>query len=200
MFDYKAICTVSTGLILVSTSFIMGVFYNNLAYDYELLFNPAVTQEAFDNSLKHYQLLNDVGRPLLYILGFVTFLGLIGNIARVYKPNPELQIFEYCSLGLFVLGICIFITNIKTGIECSITHSWGEVTENQGLAVIGSSNIILLIVFLGVLVLQAGLWYSNYDYENRLKAFYAAESAKAPATKSTPAKEKKQKKEAKKTK
>lgn len=84
--------------------------------------------------------------------------------------------FEYASLGLYVLGICVFITNIKTGIECTLTGQWGEVTENQGLAVIASSTIILEVVFLGVLFLQAGLWYSNYDYQKRLKKFYEEEA------------------------
>lgn len=154
----------------------MGVFYNNLAYDYHLLFNANATQEHFDNALKHYQTLYYTGRPVLYILGFVAVVGLLGNMIRIYKPNPELKMFEYASLGLYVLGICVFITNIKTGIECTLTGQWGEVTENQGLAVIASSTIILEVVFLGVLFLQAGLWYSNYDYQKRLKKFYEEEA------------------------
>lgn len=176
MLSYKEMCTIGSAMVLISTSFVMGVFYSNLAYDYNILFNPTVSQIDFDNSLHHYQMLHGVGRPLLYILGVIAFVGILGNLIRIYKPNPDLQIFEYASMGLFVFGICIFITNIKTGIDCSVTHNWGEVSENQGLAVIGSSNIILLFVFFAVLLLQAGLWYSNYDYEKRLDAFYNQES------------------------
>ncbi|CCD26544.1 Shr3p NDAI_0H03710 [Naumovozyma dairenensis CBS 421] len=176
MLSYDEFCTIGTALILISSSFIMGTFFNNLTYDYHLLFNPNVTQEHFDNALRHYQTLYYTGRPLLYILAGVAILGLLGNMIRIYKPNPELKMFEYASLGLYVFGICIFITNIKTGIECSLNGNWGEVTQNQGLAVIGSSNIILLLMFLGVLILQIGLWYTNYDYQERLKDFYAEEA------------------------
>ena len=48
--------------------------------------------------------------------------------------------------------------------------------RNQGLAVIASSNIILLVVFSGVLVLQAGLWYTNWEYQQRLKTFYSEDA------------------------
>lgn len=182
MFTYKELCTLGSALILISSSFIMGVFYSNQAYDYHLLFNSNASQVDFDNALKHYQILFHTGRPILYILAAIAAIGLLGNIIRIYKPNPELQIFEYCSLGLYVLGICVFITNIKTGIECSISHQWGEVSENQGLAVIGSSNIILLVMFFGVLLLQFGLWYSEWDYEKRLNAFYEEEAKEQKQT------------------
>lgn len=179
MISYKDISTIGTGLILIGTSFIMGVFYANQPYDYHVLFNKNATQLNYDNALRHYQTLYDTAPINYYLLGGIALVGMIGGLIRVYKPNPDLQTFEYCSLGLYVIGICVFITNIKTGIECSISHNWGEVTENQGIAVLGSSNIILLLVFTGVLVLQGGLWYTEWEHQQRLKAFYAQEAAEA---------------------
>ncbi|SCV02550.1 LAMI_0H00452g1_1 [Lachancea mirantina] len=176
---YKDICAVGTGLVLIGTSFCMGVFFANQTYDYSILFDPTVGQENFDNALRHYQTLFYTPRPVLYALLAVVAIGLIGSLIRVYKPNPDMQLFEYASLGMYVLGVCVFITNIKTGIDSSVSGEWGEVTQNQGLAVIGSSNIILMIVFAGVIVLQAGLWYTNWDYEYRLKEFFAKEEAEA---------------------
>ncbi|CAG59540.1 uncharacterized protein GVI51_G05621 [Nakaseomyces glabratus] len=175
MLSYAEFCTIGSAMILTSTGFLMGVFFACQPYDYHLLFNPQATQEQFDLALKHYQVLSTTPMPVLYLLGFVVALGIIGNTIRIYKPNPDLQLFEYASLGLFVLAVCVFITNVKTGIECSITGNWGEVTQNQGLAVIASSNIILLVMFLGVILLQIGLWYTNYDYQKQLQAFYAEE-------------------------
>lgn len=197
--SYKDVCTIGTGLILIGTSFIMGVFYANQAYDYPLLFDHNATQEHFDNALRHYQTLFYTAPAVKYVLLGVAALGLIGGLIRVYKPNPDLQLFEYCSLGLYVFGICVFLTNIKTGIDCSISRNWGEVTENQGLAVIASSNIIMLLLFMGVVVLQAGLWYSKWELDQRLKVFYAQEAAEE-ATKATKAGSKADKKEKKKQK
>ncbi|SCU96621.1 LAME_0F16864g1_1 [Lachancea meyersii CBS 8951] len=186
MLAYKEISTIGTGLILVATSFIMGVFYANQAYDFHVLFNPQVAQSHFDNSLRHYQTLADTPGAVLGGLAFVTFVGLVGCLIRIYKPNPDLQTFEYASVVMYVIGICLFITNIKTGVESAVSGNWGEVTQNQGVAVIGSSNIILLLVFIGVLVLQAGLWYSNWEYQVRLDKFLAEEAAANKAEETQP--------------
>lgn len=173
---YNDICTIGSALILISTSFLMGVFFSNQAYDYHILFNPKMTQQHYNSALNHYQTLYYTGTPVLYILCFIAALGLIGGLIRIYKPESELQMFEYTSLGFFVLGICVFLTNIKTGIESSVSGRWGEVTQNQGLAVIASSNIIILIIFAGVLMLQGGLWYTKWEYQQGLASFYAKEA------------------------
>ncbi|CAI4057727.1 hypothetical protein N7582_000919 [Saccharomyces uvarum] len=179
MFSYSDLCSIGTAMILSATTFLMGVFFSNQPYDYHLLFNANATQEHFDLALKHYQILHDTPFPIVVALGVIALIGLIGGTIKIYKPNPELQMFEYCSLGLYVLAICVFITNVKTGLDCTISHQWGEVTENQGLAVIASSNIILLLMFSGVIILQIGLWYSNWDLQKRLKQFYAEEQQEA---------------------
>ncbi|SCU87296.1 LADA_0E03136g1_1 [Lachancea dasiensis] len=181
MLSYKELCTIGTGLILAASSFIFGVFYANQAYDYHILFNPRVGQTDFDNSLHHYQLLSQTPLPIFGGLVFVASVGLIGCLIRIFKPNPDLQAFEYATLVMYVVGICLFVTNIKTGVDSSVSGNWGEVTQNQGLAVIASSNILLLVVFLGVIVLQAGLWYSNWEFQQRLQKFYAEEKAAAAA-------------------
>lgn len=179
---YKDICAVGTAMIIGSTGFLMGIFSASQPYDYNVLFNPAATQEHFDIALKHYQTLFYTPKPPLYLLAFVALIGVIGSLIKVYKPNPELQYFEYGSLVLYILGICVFLTNIRTGVESAVTHKWGEVTEMQGIAVIASSNIIILIIFSGVIVLQAGLWYSTWEYEQRLAKWREEEAAAAAAS------------------
>lgn len=192
---YKALCTIGSALVLTSTSFLIGVIFSNQVYDFHILFNPEVTQQNYENSLKHYQAMFYTPPKVLYGFSGIVLVGLIGSLIRIYKPNPELQIFEYGSLGMFVLGICVFLTNIKTGVESSVHGTWGEVTQNQGLAVIASSNIILLLVFSGVIALQAGLWYTEWEYESRLEKYNkehaeevasASEPASAPKPASTP--------------
>ncbi|SCU93067.1 LAFA_0F14510g1_1 [Lachancea sp. 'fantastica'] len=194
MVSYKELCTVGTTLIVAASSFIMGVFYANQAYDAHVLFNPQVAQSHFDNSLQHYQILAETPKAILGGLAFVAFVGLVGCLIRIYKPNPELQTFEYASLVMYVIGICLFITNIKTGIESAVSGDWGDVTQNQGVAVIGSSNIILIVVFIGVLFLQGGLWYSNWEFDQRMAKFLAEEQdASVKSEKAQPEEPKKQK-------
>lgn len=179
MLTYKEASTLGMGLILCASSFIIGVFYSNQIYDYRLLFPKNSTQADFDNALRHYQTVSKTPFPVAVLVGVVATLGLIGHLIRLYKPHPELRNFEYASLGLYFFGACVFLTNIKTGLECSNSHRWGEVTENEGLAVLGSSNLILIIFFIGVLLLQGGLWYTNWDHQVRLKQFYEQEAKDA---------------------
>lgn len=166
-----------TGIIIATASCLIGVFLGSEPYDYQLLFNGQSTQAHFDKALEHYRTLHETPLPVLYILAAVALLGISANIVRIYKPNPELSMFEYCSLGLYVIAVSLFITNIKTGVECAVTGHWGDVTQNEGLAVLASSHVILILVLLGVILLQAGLWYSNMDYQKRLAQFYAEEAA-----------------------
>lgn len=171
LIGYKELCSVSMTTIIGATCFIMGVFYSNLSYDARILFNPGLSEVDYETVLRHYQLLSETKRPLLYILAFVAFLGLLAHCIRTFKPNEELKYFEYGSLVLYIFGICVFITNIKTGIDCTLTHEWGDVDEKQGLAVLASSTIIMLCLFAGVIFIQIGLWYSILEYEQRMEQF-----------------------------
>lgn len=181
MFTYSDACTVGMGLILCATSFIIGVFYTNQAYDYRILFDQRSTQTDFEDALKHYQVLHKTPLPVLAGLGIVAVVGLVGHLIRIYKPNPDLRNFEYGSLVLYFFGVCVCLSNIKTGIISSVTREWGDVSENQGLAVLGSSNIILILFFIGVIMLQGGLWYTRWDHQVRLKQFFEEEAQEEAA-------------------
>ncbi|CAR27130.1 hypothetical protein ZYGR_0I04020 [Zygosaccharomyces rouxii] len=176
MFTYSDACTVGMGLILSATSFIIGVFYANQAYDYRILFSADSTQSEFDDALKHYQVLHKTPLPVLIGLAAVAVIGLVGHLIRIYKPNPDLRNFEYGSLVLYFFGVCVCLSNVKTGIISSVTGEWGDVSENQGLAVLGSSNIILILFFTGVIMLQGGLWYTRWEHQVRLKQFFQEEA------------------------
>ncbi|KAH3901471.1 related to Secretory component protein SHR3 [Saccharomycodes ludwigii] len=174
-FTYKDTCTIATGLILTSSTFIIGMFFNNFTYDLHVLFSKDATQATFDNSLRHYQALYYSHPAFNYTFYTIAAIGCLAHAVRLYKPNPDMQTFEYISLGLYVMGFCVYLTNIRTGLESSVIRNWGEVSENQGLAIIGSSNIILIMLYFGVLCLQAGIWYTDWDYQLRLKEYYAQE-------------------------
>lgn len=176
MLSYTDACTVGMGLILSATSFLIGVFYANQAYDYRILFRQDSIQSDFNDALKHYQILHKTPLPILIGLGTVAAVGLLGHLIRIYKPNPDLRNFEYGSLVLYFLGVCVCLSNVKTGVTAAVTHEWGDVTENQGLAVLASSNIILIMFLTGVIMLQGGLWYTRWEHQVRLKQFYEEEA------------------------
>ncbi|KAL6948540.1 hypothetical protein ACO0QE_001008 [Hanseniaspora vineae] len=181
-FTYKEVCSIGTGLILSGTFFVIGLITAQFPYDLPLLFDKNVTQQHFDNSLNHYQNLYYTPKYIMGIYIALYSLGMLGCLIRIYKPHPDLQMFEYGTLILYFLTVCVFLTNVKTGIDSCHYREWGEITENQGLAVIGSSNLIILIIISGVLILQIGLWWTNWDYQGRLQEFFAEEEKEANAT------------------
>ncbi|KAL6944284.1 hypothetical protein ACO0RG_001016 [Hanseniaspora osmophila] len=180
-FTYKEVCSIGTGLILSGTFFVIGLITAQFPYDLPLLFDKNVTQQHFDNSLSHYQNLFYTPKYIIGIYIGLYSLGMLGCLIRIYKPHPDLQMFEYGTLILYFLTVCVFLTNVKTGIDSCHYREWGEITENQGLAVIGSSNLIILIIISGVLILQIGLWWTNWDYQSRLQEFFAEEEKEATA-------------------
>jgi len=49
-------------------------------------------------------------------------------------------------------------------------RNWGDVSENQGLQVLAASNLILLAIIVGIVILQGGMWYTKWEYQKRLTA------------------------------
>ena len=112
--------------------------------------------------------------------------------------------FDGASLALYVVAIIVFISNTVKGlriVDAGIYELPKEAEEagavilgrEDSLKVLAASNTILALVFVGVLVLQAGQWYAekkerqeqakfDEDAEKRKEA--AAAGGKATAGKS----------------
>ena len=165
------------GLILInlSTFTLFGMLISQWNYDIPVLFDPNASPSHFDRFLQHYFSFNSISIYTVIFYGFIYGLGLLGAIVRVTKPHPDYQLFEYGTFVLIFLFLCVFLTNVKTGIEACSHRKWGDVTEKQGLQVLAASNLILLVILLGVIILQAGLWYTKWEYQKRLNEFYEEE-------------------------
>lgn len=163
----------------------------NFPYDFKTLFTQQVTQEAFDNSLRHYQTWAQVPRVALHIIHAFIGLGFIGMFIKLYKPSEDSKYFEYGSLLLYVLAVCVYLTNLKTGAESALYGEWGEVDPNTGINVIAASSAMIIFLLGGIITLQVGLYYGEWDYQQRLEAFNKEEAereaAEAAAAAKTPA-------------
>ncbi|GMM36912.1 Shr3 protein [Saccharomycopsis crataegensis] len=174
---YAKLVPIGIGLALSATSFLLGLVYAQVPYTYFTLFSEPQPVD-FDESLAHYQRWYRL--PILgYIpLFIVTLLGFTGLLIVLYKPGANLKLYDYTSLGLYFFGVCVAITNIKTGIAAAAYGTWGEVDMPTGINVIGASQCMMVFFLLGVLVLQAGRYYqiiedenSEIEYQQRLKEF-----------------------------
>ncbi|KAI5968360.1 SHR3 [Candida theae] len=97
----------------------------------------------------------------------------------LYKPDEDAKYFEYGSLGLFMIAIVIYLTNLRTGINAAVTGEWGEVDSATGINVIAASQVMIILVLVGVLVLQGGLYYAQWYDEQLKKEFYENEAREA---------------------
>lgn len=93
------------------------------------------------------------------VLPGVFGVGFIGCFIKIYKPSEDVKYFEYATLGMFVLGIVIYIANIRVGVLSAVHNQWGEVDQNTGISVMAASQLMVIFVFVGILVLQGGFYY-----------------------------------------
>lgn len=180
---YKDIVPVGTVLIVGATSFGLGVVYASLPYDYYTLWDFSYT-DAFETSLAHYTRWASVPQRIYHILHFVIGLGLTGCFIKLYKPVEDAKYFEYGTLGLMMIAIIIYLTNLRVGINSALTGEWGDVNMQTGINVMAASQVMIVLVLVGVLVLQGGLYYANLVDAKNAEKFYrelAEEEAAAAA-------------------
>lgn len=177
---YKDLVPVGTSLIIAATSFGLGVVYANLPYDLNTLWIHDNTGAAFNASLAHYALWASAPAYVHHILHGVAGLGLIGCFIKLYKPLEDAKYFEYGTLGLFMVAIIIYLTNLRVGVASAVSGQWGDVDMPTGINVIAASEVMIVIVLSGVLLLQGGLYYAQW-YDEKLQARFFKEQAEEEA-------------------
>lgn len=163
---YAQLSPLGAVLIIAATSFGLGAAYAQLPYDVYTLWRKDESGTAFDKSLAHFQQWGNSPAYVHHILHGVMAIGLIGCFIKLYKPQPESKYFEYGTLVFYLAGIILYLTNLRVGVNSCLTGNWGEVDSYTGISVIAASTVLIVIVLVGVLVLQGGLYYAEwYDGE-----------------------------------
>lgn len=165
---YKDLLPIGTGLVIVSASFGLGAIYLNLPYDYETLFSKTADASAFDDSFNHYLKWAKAPAKVHHVLHFFMGLGLLGSIIKIYKPSEDSKYFEYGSMGLLFGSIVIYLTNLRTGINSCFYNNFGEISRDMGINVMAASQFMAVVLLVGVILLQGGLYYAEW-YDNQLK-------------------------------
>lgn len=181
---YADIVPVGTVLTISAASFGLGAIYGNLPYDYFTLWQPE--REGITRSIAHYATWAQAPPRIHYILHVVMFLGLAGCFIKLFKPHPEAKYFEWGTLGAMMLAIMIYFTNLRIGINSCLTGIWGDVDEITGINVMAASQFMMVVVLLGVIVLQGGLYYAQW-YENKIQSEFYEKERKADAARAAAA-------------
>jgi hypothetical protein len=113
---------------------------------------------------------------------------LLGFLIKLFKPNQANMLFDGASLVLYMAGITVYLTNIVKGFRVVTAGIYGDmakaepgevtpeemadyISREDTLRVFAASNTILALVFVGVLVLQAGQWYAKRAEEKEIREF-----------------------------
>lgn len=147
---------------IIAVSFSLGVCYSNWAYDYYTLWQTPV-EDAVARSLAHYQLWYNMPMFFHHVHHACAGLGLIGLFLKLYKPSESNKLFDGGSLFLYVVGIVIYLTNLRRGGASADAREWGEVDEVTGINIIAASQVLIVLTFVGVIGLQIGQYWAEVE-------------------------------------
>lgn len=162
---------ITTGTIMVITScaFLLGVLFSNWPYNHYLLWDVSPDQESLTKlALNHYVHWLEVPKFIPYTMYGVVGVGFFGFIFKVFKPADDLKYMEYGSFGVYVLAICCYISNVRYGIYSAQAEAWGDYDEFTSLAVVAASEVMLVFLILGIVVVQSGIFFAKYE-DDRVK-------------------------------
>lgn len=90
------------------------------------------------------------------------------------------MLFDGASLVLYMIGFIMYGTNVIRGLRTVETRSYSEeVGRVDTLRVLAATQVIMALVFVGVLVLQSGQWYAEDKEEREIEAIRREEEEAA---------------------
>lgn len=175
-----------------ATCFFLGIIFAYLPYDYNVLWTtPAEGREQYFNLLETHIKFIYASPPIIpRILNMIIGVGLAGFLIKLFRPSEANMLFDGASLVLYMAGITVYLTNIVKGFRVVTAGIYGDlsraseagekmdlkegedyISREDTLRVYAASNTILALVLVGVLVLQAGLWYAKRAEEKEIEQF-----------------------------
>lgn len=178
---YQSACTVATLVSIMCCCFLLGISFANWPYTHPLLWESSLTEtekaEYAKLLLNHYLHWLEIPKLIPYTMYTVVSVGFLGFTLKIFKPAEDVKYFEYGSFLVYVLAVCCYVSNIRYGVYSAAAGQWGDVDEYTGLCVIAASEVIVVFLILGVVVVQAGLFYAKYE-DDRVKSEFLLKELK----------------------
>lgn len=146
-----------------ATCFFLGILFTNWTYDHHTLWNSvAATETIYAAVEQHYTMLARAPPILPRLLHAIIFTGLLGFLAKLWKPSESNMLFDGSSLVLYMAGVIMYGTNVIRGLRTVESGEYGEeIGRVDTMRVMAASQVILALVLVGVLALQSGQWYAE---------------------------------------
>jgi hypothetical protein len=164
---------------ITSCCFFLGILYADWPYNHYLLWEGTTDIELRNilakKALDHYVNWLEVPKFIPYTMYGVLVFGFFGLVIKIFKPKEDIKYFEYGSFFVYVLAVCCYIANIRFGVYSAQAGQWGDVDEFTGLAVIAASEVIVVFLLFGLVIIQSGLFYAKYEDDKVKTEFLLAE-------------------------
>lgn len=155
---------------ITSCCFFLGILYSDWPYNHYLLWASQLENrdELTKLALNHYVHWLDVPKFIPYTMYCVILFGGLGFCLKIFKPIEDIKYFEYGSFLVYILAVCCYVSNVRFGIYSGQAGQWGDVDEFTGLSVIAASEVIIVFLLLGIVIVQSGLFFAKYE-DDRVK-------------------------------
>ena len=169
---YESFVTGATLVGITTCSFLLGILYAEWPYTHSILWDTALTEAdtvAVAAVIKdHWLHWLAVPKFIPYTMYGVILVSFLAFAVKIVQPVEDVMYFEYGSLAVFVIAVCCYATNIRFGIFSAQAGEWGDVDEYTGLSVIAATEVIIVFLLLGIVVIQSGLFFAKYE-DDRVK-------------------------------
>lgn len=174
-----SLVTGGTLMAITSCSFFLGLLYSDWPYTHFLLWaaEPENADKVAKLALQHYVHWLDVPKFIPFTMYGVLLFGFLGFTMKVFKPAEDVKYFEYGSFAVYVLAVCCYASNVRFGVYSAQAGEWGDVDEFTGLSVIAASEVIIVFLLLGIVVIQSGIFFAKYE-DDRVKAAFLMKELK----------------------
>lgn len=123
----------------------------------------AATETIYAAVEQHYTMLARAPPILPRLLHAIIFTGLLGFLAKLWKPSESNVLFDGSSLVLYMAAVIMYGTNVIRGLRTVESGEYGEeIGRVDTMRVMAASQVILALVLVGVLALQSGQWYAEH--------------------------------------
>ncbi|WWC59909.1 uncharacterized protein I303_102471 [Kwoniella dejecticola CBS 10117] len=174
-----------TTLVTMSTCFLLGTTFTHWIADHNVLWRSPVTPDALVTSIKYYSYLSNApnGMGWVYIaVGLVALLSASGRAVKGYRGQGGEVLFD----GGSIVDVYPTIKSIPSPLPTSILDAKSYPDLVTAVRDLATNNIMTAVMLTGIMLLQAGRYYSKRATMGDLPPSVASTPGRASSPESDP--------------
>ncbi|OCF42505.1 hypothetical protein I317_03621 [Kwoniella heveanensis CBS 569] len=160
-----------TMLVTVSTCFLLGTTFTHWIADHNVLWRSPITTDALVSSITYYSFLSDAPKGMVWVyvgVGIIALLSAGGRAVKGYKGQGGEVLFDGGSIVLWSAIAYTQITEVyptirifPSPLSTPLVDSPRYPESANAVRDLASNNIMTAVMLTGIMLLQAGRYYSK---------------------------------------